>query len=112
LVLRDKDMIIASGSEVRICSLAGESFPVIDGAVGAYRVSSLASHQKAGLMDLGAQVRVLEFWGRITGAQSHWEITSGSGKKADRSHRTTDFAGRREQYRRPGMPVCALLKSA
>jgi nucleoporin NUP82 len=50
LVLRDKDMIIASGSEVRICGLAGESFTVIDGAVGTYRVISLASRQKAELM--------------------------------------------------------------
>jgi hypothetical protein len=94
-------MIVASGSEVRICSLAGESFPVIDGAVGTYRVSSLTCRQKAELMDLGAQVRVLEFWGRIASTKSHWEATGGRGKEADRSHRTTDFAGRREQYRRP-----------
>jgi nucleoporin NUP82 len=39
MILRDKDLIIASGSEVRMCGLAGDSLSVKDGAVGAYKVS-------------------------------------------------------------------------
>jgi hypothetical protein len=39
MILRDKDLIIASGAEVRMCSLAGDAWKVESGAVGTYKVS-------------------------------------------------------------------------
>lgn len=39
MIMRDKDLIIASGSEIRICSLGGESWKVDSGSVGWYKVS-------------------------------------------------------------------------
>ena len=40
MIMRDKDLLVASGSEVRMCSLGGESWDVIDGTVGLYKVST------------------------------------------------------------------------
>lgn len=39
MVIRDKDLIVASGSEIRMCSLAGQSWTVEEGHVGTYQVS-------------------------------------------------------------------------
>lgn len=39
MILRDKELILASGSTVRICSLGGESWNVENGSVGSYKVS-------------------------------------------------------------------------
>lgn len=39
MILRDKDLIIASGAEVRMCSLAGDAWKVDSGAVGSFKVS-------------------------------------------------------------------------
>lgn len=41
MLMRDKDLIVASGSEVRICSLGGESWSVENGRVGWYKVSPI-----------------------------------------------------------------------
>ena len=43
MILRDKDLIVASGAEVRMCSLAGDAWKVDGGAVGTYKVSSMNS---------------------------------------------------------------------
>lgn len=39
MIMRDKDLIIASGSEIRVCTLGGESWNVVDASVGSYKVS-------------------------------------------------------------------------
>lgn len=39
MILRDKDLIVASGAEIRICTLAGDALRVDGGVVGAYKVS-------------------------------------------------------------------------
>ena len=39
MILRDKDLITASGSEVRMCSLAGDAWKVDGDSVGSYKVS-------------------------------------------------------------------------
>lgn len=38
MILRDKDLIVASGSQVRMCSLAGEGWKVNGDKVGSYKV--------------------------------------------------------------------------
>lgn len=43
MVMRDKDLIVANGSEVRICSLAEQSWSVQNGTVGSYQVLVLRS---------------------------------------------------------------------
>jgi len=40
MILRDKDLVVASGAEVRMCSIAGDAWKVDGGAVGPYKVSS------------------------------------------------------------------------
>jgi hypothetical protein len=40
MILRDKDLIIASGSQVRMCSLAGEGWKVDGDVEGSYKVCS------------------------------------------------------------------------
>lgn len=39
IVTRDKDIIVAHGNEIRMASLAGDGWDVIDGSIGTYRVS-------------------------------------------------------------------------
>jgi hypothetical protein len=38
MILRDKDLIIASGAEIRMCSLAGDAWTVNGDVVGSYKV--------------------------------------------------------------------------
>jgi len=40
IAVRDKDLLVAFGKEVRMTSLAGEAWEVHDGTVGGYKVSS------------------------------------------------------------------------
>jgi nucleoporin NUP82 len=37
MIMRDKELIVASGSEIRVCSLSGDSLTVDGDAVGAYK---------------------------------------------------------------------------
>lgn len=39
IAVRDKDLLVAFGKEVRMTSLAGEAWEVHDGTVGGYKVS-------------------------------------------------------------------------
>lgn len=39
MILRDKDLIVASGAETRMCSLAGDAWKVDSGTVGTYKVT-------------------------------------------------------------------------
>jgi hypothetical protein len=39
MILRDKDLIVASGAEIRMSSLAGDAWKVDSGIVGTYKVS-------------------------------------------------------------------------
>lgn len=62
MVLRDKHLIVANGSEIRMCSLGGESWDVEDGRVGTYKVSTpktlltLKSPGSEAKSNLGTQV--------------------------------------------------------
>ena len=40
MLLRDKDLIVASGSEVRMCGLAGDAWKVDGDSVGSYKVGN------------------------------------------------------------------------
>jgi nucleoporin NUP82 len=40
MILRDKDLIVAFGSQVRICTLAGEGWKIDGDVVGSYKVGS------------------------------------------------------------------------
>jgi hypothetical protein len=64
MILRDKDLIIASGAEVRMCSMAGDAWKVDGGAVGTYKVSSLALNMSNKLIS-DAQGRMPKFSSRI-----------------------------------------------
>ena len=44
IAVRDNDLIVAAGKELRIVSVTGESWPVKDGQVGSYKVSCIRRH--------------------------------------------------------------------
>ena len=69
MILRDKDLIVASGPEVRMCSLAGDAWKVDGRAVGTYKVSSVTRNLFNKLM-LDAQVGMSKFSSRVASPQS------------------------------------------
>jgi len=70
MILRDKDLIIASGAEVRMCSLAGDAWKVDGGAVGSYKVSCM-THYLFNKLISDVQVGMPKFSSRVASPKSY-----------------------------------------
>jgi len=69
MILRDKDLIVASGAEVRMCSLAGDAWKVEGRAVATYKVSCMTRNLSNKLIS-DAQVGMPKFSSRVASPQS------------------------------------------
>jgi len=106
MILRDKDLIVAHGAEVRMCSLAGDTWKVDDGVAGAYKVSQHPSRGERAKLIIDTQGGMPKFSSRVAGLEPDRAIIGRCREEAGRCSRASYSSYRGRNDRRASMPVC------